>query len=511
VPSNFRLFKSAGWSPDGRYIYFTSVFRNLYRINPDGTDRILLNGNHRFEFPPVPRARPAQAGTPTPTSTPSVTCRSDVVSVNIRETPSTSGKIVHSEFRKPIILGGIYTSGSEVWYRVVDIESITDPEKKVGWVSKVAYGGNNPCTEPPNINLPPVDALGNLLPTPTPSATPNFTATPVITPTLYPTVTPGVPVSPPTILCGEQAQWIQYLCLQGWNYLPNDKQNTLRDLILSGEITTDFLALQRWWLQYIGRGMMDVPPQIWQTDSLNQCGGNLKCQSIVHDVVYLFENMGRIGVDLPAIGSGQHPPVFLPAGNNGGSFTGNDNFACTNNRFLQSTLAAVCWVCQDLPTQLYLRVGYDLQTKMVNSTLFNGPFVDYASRNIDTVEKFINQIEGVSTKGLQTGPYIIGELVILAHSSNVAYHTGIVVHGSNSSNFEQVLDEVLIAQMSYSAEGFFTSNAGTIGKFEVITLRTYLYRLMSRDTQQNPYEPQAPYDLWNNRLRHVGPREITAR
>ncbi|QPC82057.1 hypothetical protein G4Y79_20585 [Phototrophicus methaneseepsis] len=75
------------------------------------------------------------------------------------------------------------------------------------------------------------------------------------------------------------------------------------------------------------------------------------------------------------------------------------------------------------------------------------------------------------------------------------------------------LDDVLIAQLSFSSQGFFETkddqdNDSISGRFEVITLRTYLYKHASSVGEDipNPSDPdytQVLLDLANTYLRRA--------
>jgi hypothetical protein len=415
-------------------------------------------------------------------------------------------------------------SGEYVWIEVI-YESPTGPQ--TGWVARYYYGGNfNGRTySAQDLVVSSWDCPGDPPTTPTP-----FTPSPTtaITPTIYPTTTPGVPPTPPPFaLCTNKAVWIQDLCLDWWNYLDNSERSNFLNAQASSLVNpSDFDSLDQWSLANLRppRGVIDVPSVVWAAQSQAQCNGNPTCLSIVQDSVYLFENMTRIGVDLPDTGDGQVsilgtplPITFWPSTDTNVQFWGRQSsgaqgeYACGVNRFPSSVplgfdlLADVCWVCQDLPTVLYYRTGYDLQGQMeirypVGSQFRTNYQVTNAwSRNVVSVGQFLID-EG---SGIQDGnamPYRIGEMIFLRTGRNAAQpglltHVGLIVKGYNgvvtgAEDFEQVLDEVLVAQIAYSSTGFFEStynpgitlpltSAPFIGRFEVITLRTYLYKHLS--------------------------------
>jgi hypothetical protein len=396
-----------------------------------------------------------------------------------------------------------------------------------------------------------VDASGNpfILPTLIPTVTPNVTATPYVTPTLYPTVTLGVSVSPPNGLCGDKEDWIQTICRQSWIYLGSNEQGRLITAIST--IGTSFLALDTWWLQNIRRGIMDVPPQIWQTDSLRQCAGNTTCSGIVHDSNFLFENMWRIGVDWANLGYGQALNIngvpdltqqqlwFLPPFDFSqqqleqywGWVQGTD-YACETLRSPFAplngfdALADVCWVCQDVPTVLYERQGFSLKNIMPN---YISGYNEAYYRNVPGVVDFASNYASSFMLSGGDPNYRIGEMVFTSISP-IQYgyfasynHVAIVVRGAEPNmSFEQALDYVLVAQISYSSQGFFSSSfqAGSLalspqgsgGRYEVITLRTYLLKhllgAMPQPVISNVMDINELLNGASLYLRHWAPSEI---
>lgn len=334
---------------------------------------------------------------------------------------------------------------------------------------------------------------------------PVVTVTPTLSTvsTVVPTATPGQRTLTTGALCAtETVPWKKDLCNKAVGYL-SDSEFTLLQSSLSVLLNSDFIATDRWWLDNIGRSLQDVPPTLWGTFDPAQCHGDAFCLayglSIVNDSVFLFNHMNRIGIDLLAVGDGQKIPTWLdPTAI--AILNPNINlavYACTN--------ASVCWVCQDLPTQLYLRAGYDLRSRMLldNSIrekmiVQDPPAYKLAAldRNVVPVAEFLTNSNRLFSGN--TTPYRVGDMVFL--KDNVAidlpgyfYHVGVVVRGqsSSASTIDQILDEVLIAQNSYTSQGFYMSKTDsgigqTIGKFEVITLRTYLNKASGNTGSQSP-------------------------
>jgi hypothetical protein len=88
-----------------------------------------------------------------------------------------------------------------------------------------------------------------------------------------------------------------------------------------------------------------------------------------------------------------------------------------------------------------------------------GDAVILANANATQNDNFINQP--------------LGNAPTMAPENNQdTYHMGIIIRGGND------LDTILIAQLSYSAPGFYLSGSpdknNYQGRFQVITLRTYL-------------------------------------
>jgi hypothetical protein len=130
--------------------------------------------------------------------------------------------------------------------------------------------------------------------------------------------------------------------------------------------------------------------------------------------------------------------------------------------------------------------------------------------------------------------YRIGEMVFTAIASirpdqfSSYNHVAIVVRGANTGMpFEQALDYVLVAQISYSSQGYFTSSfeptslnlspSNSGGRYEIITLRTYLIKHLLGAIQYVP--PALPPNVMNidelrnganQYLRHWAPSEIYA-
>ncbi len=184
---------------------------------------------------------------------------------------------------------------------------------------------------------------------------------------------------------------------------------------------------------------------------------------------------------------------------------------------IPGAVASVCWVCADVSTQLLSHSGYSLVTYMLNdpNVARNGDPLNIG-RQVGDVGQYYRDHGRTQNEGSValllgspiTHPYNNGDSVVISNDpslfaslplgdgSNFAdqYHMGIIVRGGTS------LDDILIAQLSYSAEGFFHSvddmiinstipghpgsRAVGTGRFEVITLRTYLAR--DATTRNNP-------------------------
>jgi len=455
-------------------------------------------------------------------------------SVNIRENPSITANTSAANYSGTVGIIGYYhlenpeTSGAGTIYNFILVKTTTT--NVYGWIADILFntGGATPppiCSQP--IPLYKADRIPDISPTPTP--------TPVVTATLYPTYTPGAPPQLPRPICTDKPTWIQQLCQNAWTYLPVDKRQLLINQLNNQQWPVDFITLDAWWLQYVGWGIADVPPIIWQSESIDQCAGFTNsnvCQSIVNDSVHLFVHMSRIGVDwnnsglgqtisadinqqvlgflpdsdrIPVPSSGGSPQDYLwgsvqatqPNGNPADRNNYGD-YACRNNRF-GATLpgfddwADVCWVCQDLPTELYKRAGYDLRNKISTDAEVMNRYPNPAySRYVPAVANFAHIATGGNTNGA-TPNYQIGEMVFLFSPQDLTpnslpydgyTHVGIVVRGNYSGNdLNAALDQVLIAQISYSSQGFYRaisqSNLGLapseyVGRFEVVSLRTYL-------------------------------------
>jgi len=405
---------------------------------------------------------------------------------NIRSEPNPTSPIVRT-----ILEGGQLAVDFIGYYRVSDAEKwyrVRFDGNQYGWLSDTLFY-TDPC-----LGLPELDVLGNpppptSTPTPTPTLLYTLTLTPTPTPILTPTPTPTLIILPtytppaPLQLCnnGSDPQWRKDLCNQGVRYLSPAEATSLTQAALGGQLqtTATFNDTDVWWLAAIGRGVGDVPPEAgWGNFDPTQCYGDTFClqygAAIVSSAVYLFRNMARIGIDLPASGDGQNPTNWLPMlGESIQPFAGQSNefYAC-NSPAIPGAQAAVCWVCQDIPTQLYLRAGYDLSQKMTNENTIGA--LAYRSRNVISSYSFLKNIGSAIYIGSQF-PYRTGEMIYVFDDGS-AYHVGLVVRGGNN------LDDIIIAQNSYSSLGFFysrdqeTNAIQRIGRFEVITLRTFLYK-----------------------------------
>lgn len=462
-------------------------------------------------------------------------CLALVTGNNIRLNPAVTAGTVNvptSPYGGYLVLNGVYDRADTIdptyspWYLVSEyyatsispgtLGSFVTPQPNSAWLAAYVLGDwCNLATLGGHAqdSLPDVNALGTPAPsaTPTPTITPtptlDVTLTPSPTPTLYPTPTLGPTPTPPLFtMCSNRDQWIQDLCLQGWNYLSDQQRDDLTTTVSNGLVSTDFIALDEWWLRNIGRGIADVPPQVWQTDSLNQCAGNANCESIVHNVSYLFGNMSRIGVDLlstSATGQTTNGVTFLPGLLPAtpiaqGAIWGHevDSLACRNGRFAGFNLYAdVCWVCQDLSTELYRANGIDLEAEMRRALDYSG-YQNPVSRLVPSVYNFIAS-QRMILRG-DEGPYTIGEIAFLWRPEEGYFHSGIVMRGAVlGTPLEEMLDQVLIAQLSFSSQGYFTNNGEHaddtlfseeryVGRFEIITLRTYLYKNLLGTNQVVP-------------------------
>lgn len=244
----------------------------------------------------------------------------------------------------------------------------------------------------------------------------------------------------------------------------------------------------------MGRGVGDVPPESgWGNFDPAQCFGDAFClqygRAIVDNAVFLFRNMKYIGVDLPAVGTGDDTPEWLALGiSTVPPSTTDPQFACGQSRF--GGQALVCWVCQDLPTLIYKQGGFDLEARLKGYPSIKDSFnsAALARNNIPSAIVLRDIQRDIKTGNISAStPYRIGEMVFLsAYSSdfinvnqntdNLPYHVLLVIQGGTS------LGQVLLAQVSYSAAGFFTSTEGVKGRFEVITLSNLLYRLAAENT-----------------------------
>jgi hypothetical protein len=98
------------------------------------------------------------------------------------------------------------------------------------------------------------------------------------------------------------------------------------------------------------------------------------------------------------------------------------------------------------------------------------------------------------------------------------FHSGIVVRGYTGT-FEEALDYVLIAQMSFSSQGYFINDGNEadatlfseeqyVGRFEVITLRSYLYKNLLAQGESVPPDPRQLQTLASRFLAHGRPSEL---
>jgi uncharacterized repeat protein (TIGR01451 family) len=469
----------------------------------------------------------------------------NVGNTNLRSVPSTDNNtpilILGDGANLKFYIIGRLNSGE--WFRVSGyiLNEIITPY--VGWISNIQFpdNGGEPCENgtPPKAQLPVFDSSGNPIATLTPTITliPTITptATAFVTPTLYPTSTPGSSVAPNNLCSDRSEQWIKDLCLQAWNYLDDTQRSNLITAI-NNNLSTNFIPLDAWWLQNIQRGIMDVPPKIWQYDSLQQCNGNTNCNNIITNTSIIFDNMWRTGVDLnSSSGTGQtidginFKEGFLPTTDIiQNSIWGHNvpSLACNYNRFglikpQFDSIADICWVCQDLTTELYKYNGINLENNMRQIGEFSfSNYPNRVSRYVPTVYRYL-QLQGRVYSG-SVIPYVIGDIAFLSdgNSSNQFqyFHSGIVVKGYNGT-FEEALDRVLIAQMSFSSQGYFTNDGSFvdntnfsseqfIGRFEVITLRTYLYKNLLAQQQLVPFGISELQTLADTYLAHGRPIEL---
>jgi Tol biopolymer transport system component len=460
--------------------------------------------------------------------------------INVRSGPSEGDTVLKPLYKDELYVIGYYVvpgSETEYWVRVQTLDSV------FGWVKGSAAFASIPsgslvCGE--NSLVPPVDRNGDpiaITPIPqiTPSLPPMLSPTPSFTATPYPSPTPGMPPLPPVPLCVNSPTWLQALCNQGYSYLRDDQRATLDQLLANSTFSKEFIPLDAWWLQNVGRGITDVPPVVWQADSLAQCANYVRCQSIVLNSTYLFENLFRMGVDLNSSGgTGQtqnalyetFQPGLVPSNDIArGAIWGHNltSLACNDNRFGAFVpfdgLADVCWVCQDLPTQLYLASGFDLETTMRQTPGFSlDAYANPVSRFVPTVYEYL-RTQGRALQG-SFMPYVVGDIAFLGYgiapgTLSDYFHSGIVVRGYTGS-FQDGLDQVLIAQMSFSSQGYFTnieeyvddsifSDGQYAGRFEVITLRTYLYKNLLARGVDIPTNPSQLQTLANTYMAHGRP------
>jgi hypothetical protein len=450
-------------------------------------------------------------------------------------------------------------SSDDHWLRIAGYIFNQTSVTAYGWVARQTFQGAEPCSFSSEINLyvnlPQINpSIYQYPPTITPTLAPPTitpTATAFVTPTLYPTSTAGSSVAPNNLCSDRSEQWIKDLCLQAWNYLDDTQRSNLITAI-NNNLSTNFIPLDAWWLQNIQRGIMDVPPKLWQYDSLQQCAtyvNRLGCERIVHDTVYLFENMARIGVDWANFGYGQVPATtidqidtqklwFLEGDRTDTNlywgWVQGTGYACGNNRFGAIKLgfdadADVCWVCQDVPFVLYRRLGYSLKDDMLANPDYalNDNYNAAFYRNVPAVVDFADWKAQRGFNRLKTGgtefTYQIGESVFTSSGqiNSLEYskynHVGLVARGIlPNMTFEQALDYVLIAQISYSSQGFFVSSSndrglniapnGFVGRYEVITLRTYLYKHLTGINVAIDLSNLS--NLANLYLRHWSPSEL---
>jgi hypothetical protein len=195
-------------------------------------------------------------------------------------------------------------------------------------------------------------------------------------------------------------------------------------------------------------------------------------------------------------------------------------YACFNSPY-PNAQANVCWVCADATTQLLRQSGYNLQQKMENDPFMVKNFnMDVVTRNTGSMAQFLRErnTSALFNGSLNAHFYSVGDLVFLTNNSalylasladdnnplvkdtdspsteilaerrkaltpTTPYHVGIVIRGGKT------LDEILVAQISYSAEGFFDP---LVGRFQVITLKTYLYQdIVGGDAKPIPQNGQA--------------------
>lgn len=311
-------------------------------------------------------------------------------------------------------------------------------------------------------------------------------------------------------------------------HLLQEQANVLNG-IANGQIGNTYAELDDWWLNNIGWGVADVPPYMWGTfNAATECSStppvSFVCSSnganFRINAQDLFYNMKAIGIDIhTSVGTGDtfyswiQPPGqgFSAPGGNSVDPNNIQFYACFNPT-IAGAQASVCWVCADVATQMLLRSnGYDLKALALADPYVGGngqfKYPQYIARYTDAVAQFYRDHDrdpNGPSAGLVTGSfpfYNMGDSVILSNDPSIfvarpigasspgtpdkkedTYHMGIVIKGGMS------LDDILIAQNSYSAEGFFDSDVHLllnstvglppktvgIGRFQVISLRTYL-------------------------------------
>lgn len=147
---------------------------------------------------------------------------------------------------------------------------------------------------------------------------------------------------------------------------------------------------------------------------------------------------------------------------------------------------------------LYERRGFSLRTVM--PTVLDLAARGYNAAYYRSAHAVVNFATNYAPGALRSGSdpnYRIGAMVFtsLAPIQSNIYgtynHVAIVVRGTNANmTFEQALDYVLVAQVSYSSQGYFESAFDSqalplspdngVGRYEVISLRTYLIKHLLR-------------------------------
>jgi hypothetical protein len=367
------------------------------------------------------------------------------------------------------------------------------------------------------------------------------------------------------MLCDDVLPWRRDLCQRSFNYLTKAQQDNLLRGIAGKQtvyidpanhnaviLDTHYATLAKWWLLNIGRGIEDVPRDQWnQFNALTECGATPTdlCKNlgpaIVSNAAYLFDNMGLLGTDLVANGAAEYnlrplhwfAPGYYPQYQ---GFGDTKNYpSCTDKWFNGAGVPAlVCWVCADVPSQIIAQSGWNLHDAMAQTDKYgpkgigqlNNQALDQKTMDVDvnTVGRYFHDFHVLNraTDGgtlvpasggslpnihiASTNHYQVGDYVIITDDTSPwvspvlsgqedSTHLAMVVRGGDD------LDKVLVAEMSYSSQGYF----GT-GRFAVITLRTYLYLNTEAriNTATDPNEKARIMRLANNGFAAANPQDL---